>query len=121
MAVLRSSEVFYALSISAEPKIFLHLSPNFGAVMLWATDMLRPATISGSSPRPIALKRVAHAIQPRLKPRNDPIASKDLPKKHVSPSEATCSVSFAQLSRVYNQRVVPYFSSRSYNDLSLVE
>src|SRR5262252_9918928 len=57
--------------VSAEPKIFLHLSPNFGAVMLWATDMLRPATISGSSPRPIALKRVAHAIHPRFKPRND--------------------------------------------------
>src|SRR5215813_8752531 len=84
MAVLRSSEVFYVLSISAEPKIFLHLSPNFGAVMLWATDMLRPATISGSSPRPIALKRVAHAIHPRFKPRNDPIASKDVPKKQVS-------------------------------------
>src|SRR5919197_1007948 len=89
-------------AISAEPKIFLHLSPNFGAVMLWATDMLRPATISGSSPRPIALKRVAHAIHPRFKPRNDPIASKDLQKDQVSPSEAACSVSFAQLSGVYN-------------------
>jgi hypothetical protein len=63
--------------LSAEPKIFLHLAPNFGAVMLWATDLLRPATISGSSPRPIALKRVAHAIHPRFKPRNDPIAAKD--------------------------------------------
>jgi len=88
--------------------------------MLWATDMLRPATISGSSPRPIALKRVAHAIHPRCKPRNDPIASKDLQKEQVSPSEATCSVSFAQLSGVYNERVVTYVSSRSYNDLSLV-
>jgi hypothetical protein len=88
--------------ISAEPKLFLHLSPNFRAVMLWATDLLRPATISGSSPRPIALKRVAHAIHPRFKPRNDPIASKDLQKKPVSPSEATCSVSFAQLSGGYN-------------------
>src|SRR6516165_8094030 len=86
----------------AKSQIFLHLSPNFRAVMLWATDLLRPATISGSSPRPIALKRVAHAIHPRFKPRNDPIASKDLQKKQVSPSEATCSVSFAQLSGVYN-------------------
>src|SRR5215831_11936472 len=91
--------------ISAEPKIFLHLSSNSERVMLWATDLWRPATMSGSGPRPSALKRVAHAIHPRFKPRNDPIASKDLQKQQVSPSEATCSVSFAQLSGVYKLRV----------------